>query len=424
MPLRVIPFKPTTDTYLDSLFQSVFIPLQFGQSATVISFAGAGKWANIRFIIDHSNDFSEQYPQTAYLYINAKDFAFSPLEEIKNGMTFLLAKATIQHNTLAQSFAEHAVKFDTPLSFAQSFLRLLRDYNQRLVVVVDEAESLFIPDRRALNTTTFLQNLVNIDVTKVSFLFLTKSEIATSEEQLRYLHKFYSQHIVTERQIPFTPECSLNTLRLLEHQRGLTITETAKAHLVNAGSFDPLILKFLCLEYGTNPSFARLLDTHQSLSEEELYIESNPGYLDERYYQLLSTLSPTSKDFLYGIEKTPSPFLVNSGIVDDQGKIKLPLFQHYISARSSRYNLTTSELLLTPREERVLKLLLDSLGNIVSREAIAESLWGESWKSQYSEESVDKVVSSIRNKLSNSSQGISYSIKSAKGLGVVAERRR
>lgn len=77
--------------------------------------------------------------------------------------------------------------------------------------------------------------------------------------------------------------------------------------------------------------------------------------------------------------------------------------------------------IFTKQEEKVMKLLLENKNKIVSREQIAQIMWGEQdWNEKYSDWAIDKIISRIRQVLDE--QGISsLTLITKKGRGFLIQ---
>jgi hypothetical protein len=406
--------SPTTQDYLQKLFQQLFLPLSFNRSVNLITYSGAGKWANIRHIIDHIAEFSTDYPETAYLYLDANNIPKSPENEIENGITFMLAKAQLQQNT---AVIENINKTQNIQSeYRQLLLNLLNKHNQRLVIIVNNAESLLVPDRYAQLSVSFLLTLVGLDVTKVCFLFITKAEMTYTPSNLRQLEKYYTTYTVTEEQNPYTVDCGIASLHHFEQLNKVSLSDNAIRNISLNTAGDALLVKFLFEEYLINQDLRKVLDSNQCTSD-AIYTTTRQAYLDLRHEELTLKLSPKSKDFLYGQTSTPTQFLKDTALINNENKVLSSLFQYYLQYRSTRYQVG-HELQFTAQEQRVFQLLLDFLGKIVTREEIAKTIWGDNWQGKYSEQAIDRIVSNLRAKIANTA----YTITSAKGAGIVVEK--
>jgi|GEM_PF-4363234 len=97
-------------------------------------------------------------------------------------------------------------------------------------------------------------------------------------------------------------------------------------------------------------------------------------------------------------------FLVKFGYLTsaEQAKPFTPLLKSYFPKIKSRPDqiATQSQVLILTASQRVLLSLFKSrLGEIISRDLIAETIWGEAWEVKYSDWAIDQQISTLRDKL-------------------------
>lgn len=110
-------------------------------------------------------------------------------------------------------------------------------------------------------------------------------------------------------------------------------------------------------------------------------------------------------------------FLVNTRLLQDgkkAGQYRLfgELFNEYVEQKVLReeltydeekqqifYGMTRCDDRFTPQEMRVLAYLLTHDGVVLSRDQMAEAMWGRNANEKYSDWAIDKLISTIRGKL-------------------------
>lgn len=73
---------------------------------------------------------------------------------------------------------------------------------------------------------------------------------------------------------------------------------------------------------------------------------------------------------------------------------------------------------LTQNEERVLAMLKDNRGTVVSRDIIAKTMWGSNYLEKYSEWAIEKVISRIRKKLNAQKSELKLITYKSDGYGI------
>ncbi|HOU76363.1 MAG TPA: helix-turn-helix domain-containing protein [Candidatus Dojkabacteria bacterium] len=98
------------------------------------------------------------------------------------------------------------------------------------------------------------------------------------------------------------------------------------------------------------------------------------------------------------------------GLVDGQGRFKSEWLVRALKEQ------IPSEL--TQNEERILTILKDNRGSIVSRDIIAKTMWGSNYLERYSEWAIEKVISRIRKKLNAQRSELKLIIYKSDGYGI------
>lgn len=110
------------------------------------------------------------------------------------------------------------------------------------------------------------------------------------------------------------------------------------------------------------------------------------------------------------------PELERLGILSSEGELKSAELLSYLKKLIKQDFEEDNDLkIFTETESRVFKSLLQDKGKPLSRERIAELVWGAEYALKYSEWAIDKVISRIREKIV--SQKLPYVIITQKGYG-------
>jgi hypothetical protein len=101
------------------------------------------------------------------------------------------------------------------------------------------------------------------------------------------------------------------------------------------------------------------------------------------------------------------------GYLNSGGKPFTPLLVKYLEKlKESR----EFELILTPSEKSVLRLLESREGEVVLRDDIAKMIWVDTWTEKYSDWAIDSIISGIRKKLGGTSFGGKIMVKKKEGF--------
>ena len=157
-------------------------------------------------------------------------------------------------------------------------------------------------------------------------------------------------------------------------------------------------------------SLTRFFLRHPDLLDEE--VQENPEvkfFFDGIWNSLADESRLWLLDFVSGKKVVERDFLVKTGIVKN-GKLFSEVFEKYINGLAKQVvpvvkevngvlmvGNSRAEVLLTIQEMKVLKVLL--CGEIVSREKVADVLWGTESEERYSDWAINQVIRRIRVKI-------------------------
>ena len=174
-------------------------------------------------------------------------------------------------------------------------------------------------------------------------------------------------------------------------------------------------------------------------------LATNPTVLGRSEKFWLKLISPY-REFLIEFVQHPNiksshqaKFLQDTGVIDDDNKIFSPLLEHFIESKigtKTQNGVPVSNGIYidpktktvyvdgkplksetTPNEYKILHLLYKNKKKIVTREELANILWGENAIEKYSDWAIDRTVSRIRKKIGDSVQEPRF-IETIKGRGL------
>jgi len=90
------------------------------------------------------------------------------------------------------------------------------------------------------------------------------------------------------------------------------------------------------------------------------------------------------------------PVLSKIGLIHD-GTYASELFNEWIVKHKTNYRPNS----LTAQEQLLFDYLEKNVGKIITKEKIAQIMWGKNWFEQYSEQAIDKIITRMRQKLKN-----------------------
>lgn len=241
-----------------------------------------------------------------------------------------------------------------PALSLQAFKNLLptRKQDNKLTMILIDADVLF-----PLGTSPFLylQHLKEQNP-KLSFIFLISQNLLGES-----LHRRFLKIAVLFEKLVYQPLDQKN----LPFKNKLQ----AKNFFLSLNENQRLILRLLVRGAGKIPA---------SLKVEQEYLEK---------------LKIVKKH--YGRWKLISPLLEKAALEINQEineVLRLKNEEIYIGQQK-----ITEQF--SPSQQKIVRVLLQNKGKVVSREKIAETLWAEEWTEKYSDWAIDQLISKLRKKL-------------------------
>lgn len=102
------------------------------------------------------------------------------------------------------------------------------------------------------------------------------------------------------------------------------------------------------------------------------------------------------------------------------GAVFSTLINYYLNVAQDPYSNSDNEVKLFTRQELMVYNLLNlSNGHVITRDAIADLIWGEESSDKYSDWAIDTLMKNIRKKLEDNNLGV---LKTKRGIGYYLER--
>jgi len=240
---------------------------------------------------------------------------------------------------------------------------------------------------------------------KTSYIFLSSHEFnEASVSQLQGFASYFMQNIVWGDELLFDTECADRLFLNNGKWAGTTFKEDFIALVYRLSEGDPTVLKHIAVSAARVSSFAGDLLKLKTVKAQ--YNLIGEEFLNVRYRKLLGTcLQPTQQALLQGNFEAGS-YAHKVGIIV-AGRPFNPLFSEFLiriklELRTLSSNIGARESLvgeLTVKELGIFELLEANVGFVVSREALAQVLWGENWHEYYSDWALNKQISNLRKKI-------------------------
>ncbi len=407
MPDLSLP--PATQKYLGEFYARVFAPLESFSSSILYGLPKSGINSFIKYFLAYGK--SPLSPRTDILYLTitlSEDDTYSIFDDILRA--------------LQASKDPSVVSFATDASASALLSKV--SLTKKIVFIVQNARVL----SDSMELLDDLVNLHNINTVFIKFLLIVNEEWPQEVEQ----NVRVKLGVVNSCYIPLRTSEDINILiKNSAEWDNLNIEESVATRIADlSGGYSALARQLLTLHLNS------ILDIYQNY---ELLIKNSA--LSMWLYLLFSSLSEISKSQLASFlwdstvedseEISFSNFLVETQLVKKKGSdyvLFSELFRAYLinlSKSSDFVSIDNGQLfrfgsdvksLLSRQEWEVFKLLYDKKNTTVTRDSIADAMWGTVAEEKYSDWAIDKLVHRIRKKLNDTA---GKNIKSEKGKGVM-----
>lgn len=446
-----LPKPPLSEGSLNAFIDKVIIPAVQGSDVSLTGFAGSGKTAYLKYITQNLAPLELENPDLL--------FTFFDLETYSDDSTAFYAEA-IQY---IYSFNTHAVtQEDTEkltrlsmqnLSGIDLATALLTYFtfsrNKKIVVIIDNFHECVI-SKYAHVLTQLIQTIKKLNPMNISFIFLNTFELSKEELlQLGKVGEMFSLNRLWHSAEEFNEEnfeLQLHNLRS-NNKAPLSKTLTRKVFAWSKG--DPTVSKIFLKKVITDSAFAKEIESLRLSEYKEAY-NLMTEILKQRYLRICRYLKDESLLYLLGETEKPTEYLTQTGIVEKDAKDQFNLLNNFfkffiegnrasiesllyprylisikenedtneaLSSGKDYYNDTLLKQKLTAQELLVYQKLLVQRGKTVSKDVIAETMWGNEWEQRYSDWAIDKLISTLRAKIKEFAPV--YTLKTLRGEGCV-----
>lgn len=246
----------------------------------------------------------------------------------------------------------------------------------------------------------FLSRMRNLLAWKFSYCLFLGTRFLFQSPQVELIDNIVRQTAVPV--LPRTPQDSVVVIENYEERWHKNISKRQKENIVKLSGGNPGIIKALFLQAVEDPKWGKpdLLDERLFYRLQEIVNDLPPHYL-----QMLSSEAKSKQD------KVIQAFLVRYGYLAKSNgdyHVFTPLIVEFLRTyvdkiphqKAERAHTVDQELLELSKSQRaVLSYLGAHPGEIVSRDALAELLWGDGWADRYSDWAIDQLLSVLRGRL-------------------------
>ncbi len=281
----------------------------------------------------------------------------------------------------------------------------------------------FIIDNFSFRNTELLQYLITlcqIDIKNINFLFVAlESDFHKDITNLEDFGIFY-ENIIHFNYLDLAEFMEWYEMNKKKYDKYLTIKEQKQLYTFTGGMIG--MIKVIMENFKIRTSLEQTVET-----------TAVKDYIGSVWDRFTGREKKIIKNIIKGTKVPPYPreiaYLKAHGLISKQNTITTGWF-NYLIDQPVKLNLTLIQTsiawadlniseLLKPRDNKILLVLFNANGETLSRDNLAEVIWGENWHVDYSNWALDQSISRLRRKLKEI--GMPDIIKSAKGKGFYLE---
>ena len=289
---------------------------------------------------------------------------------------------------------------------------------------VDEQFSMF-EELRKLITTKPILSIVRIvgfdnrntifeefhklrDLYGTKFMSIVFSDLASSYQS----YIFHSKHLL--RGLIIHPVANypdyLRMIEYFESQFGCQTSDEVQKRIYNLSGGGAGLIKSLFL----------LTKTHDllNMSDEEIMQDTSIQYRLEALKNDIPEPIRNRLEANLPLEDEDKMFLTLFGVLKEDGSLFSPLLEEYMDVTRDPLSFVAQSC--TSAEMGIIKLFQTNIDKSISRDQIAQSLWGADWEDKYSDWAIDQAIHRLRSKLRDSASP--YSIHTKKGVGFMLRK--
>lgn len=401
--------------YLVTFADEVFGPLKKGECVSCMFAAGGGKRSILHFLLSEGtilkNIFGDLYEKTLLVYVDPN--------EILNVSTEAYL-ALILH-CLTRTMKEHKIEAlpetsGNPLALIKKNLENLIAKDWHVVIILNDFEfTVSLPTSIYLN----LESIMSVDKSKIVYLFLSTINLF-NEKVLKNLHNL---KYAVSRKVRYFPLFNEEETNYLIDQTSkklkLTISNNVKNPIYASCGGHPQLLKYSLYHLHSLGQLvpkddvgvkACLLDSDQL----KIVCADIWNYLTDKEKNTIisvvttgtiSSLPREEIDYLLklGLVKVTEEkkYYVFGTLFEAFVKNKLPkhTLTYNIETKKLYYGQTSCEDKFTYQEFKLLVYFITHENELITRDQVADAIWGRLSHEKYSDWSIDKTISILRKKL-------------------------
>lgn len=264
----------------------------------------------------------------------------------------------------------------------------------------------------------FLNRLRNLLGWRFSYVIFTTVRVLSEAAPLPIFNKVFKRNLVPVQ--PLMADDARVVLQNYEERYAKTLSKEKQEHIITLAGGNPGLIKALYLQAMHSAGWSTV-----NFLDEQLYF---------RLQGIANDLSIKAQEVLLGKRSpTDSPmvtyFLTRYRYAGTIGKKLVPFtalvteylqkyqFQTPKVTREKKVTVDSMLLNFTKSQRNVLEYLTVHAGELVTKDALAQVLWGDSWADRYSDWAIDQLISTLREKMAATKY--EGNIVTKKGEGII-----
>lgn len=411
----------------NSIQNNIIGPALAGTHVTITTFKKAGLPFGIHTTYQNLYETNKLSKKSLFVWINLEteqtpnDLMFDILLNIKrNHFSDLQPHVVEVLSTIISKTTISEGEFRGFIDF------LVYDEKFKIVFILKDFDALQHGDLPLTDASTKLFNFIEaliLHCTQYSgFIFISSSKLeSVLSNASKPVWGFYKSNMLNGKDFSYDDESLELSAEHFQFQNKIKFEAKFIDKLKHFSHGDPTVVLYSFYQALVDSKFVTKLS---QATDESGYQSFGSGYLDWRYGLITSKMDNID---LALIRKDPFSinYLLDTGLLSkksNKGIYINPLFAHYIKEFSTPISQVkpqneASSVELRGQEILLFNLLTTKQGEIVSKDTIAEAIWGQEWEQKYSDWAIDKLVSTVKKKLVETSQP--YKLQTFKKLGVM-----
>jgi hypothetical protein len=416
---------PLLSTALVNNFEKKVInPALSNIHSTLITFKKSGVPFNLRYSFNYLKSVESITKNAVMLWF--------PLDNQLSSAELMHAVLQNLHTTYESELPAHAKKLLQQLltnknlqqtEFIAFIDLLLLDENIKFVFVFDDCEFLYNSYQPLPDTLAFVEQVCAHFNHSVGFIFITTGSFSKQSFQMeKSFWGLFQSNVIGGKEFLYDPDSIECGATAFSQKHNIKLKKEFINKITTFSLGDPAVVLYALYKAVSDNLFVQNVT---SATEETIYSILDESYLDWRFGLLLSKMQESEIKAL--MSKSPStPYVEQTGLISAKNnKVAYlnPLFQYFVENRVRQFlqpstnSATNKQIPLKGQELLLFNLLTARTGEIVSKEKIAETIWGETWEQKYSDWALDKLISTLKKHIINLE--LPYTMQTFKKLGVM-----